>query len=70
MVDQPQKLSAQHNCNVSVSKLTKVIQFSQWFVHNKVIVKLSQHVAKSSNSKHLFVTNGVNYYECGVFDCV
>ena len=55
-----QKLSAWHDCNISASKLIKVTQFSQWFVHNnKVITKLSYHVAYSSNSKYVFVTNGV-----------
>ena len=43
-VDQPQKLSVWHICNIFVSKLIKVKQFSQWFVHNKVIIKLSHHV--------------------------
>ena len=46
MVDQPQKLSARHNCYLSVSKLIKVTQFNQWFVHkNKIIIELSHHVA-------------------------
>ena len=45
-VDLPQKLSAWHNCYISVSKLIKVTQFSQWFEQtNKVIIKLSHHVA-------------------------
>ena len=69
--DQPKKPSARHNCYISVSKLIKVTQFSQCFAHNNtVIIKLSHHVALSSNSKRVFVTNGVKLWMWCIWLCV
>ena len=64
MVDQPQKLSAQHNCNISLSKLIKVTQFSQRLLLNCHI--MWPRAATQNMCLSLMVLN----YECGVYDCV
>ena len=68
--DQPQKLSAWHSCYISVSKLIKLTQFSQRFVHNNKVIINFHIMWPRAATQNMFLSLVVLNDECGVFDCV